>query len=421
MGDTAGEEPHGGLRRSSRRSAGRSRNRMPSATHYIGYVEDAETPEMIMKKFEELDRIMAAGAGQPDPDEAECGQAGTERHDGGLNDQQLNELFKVTSMFTVQSALEGNELLFNGGEHFEDEGEGGGGAWSSEEDWFSDEEEEGAPRAPRRAPGARAGGRRPRAGGAARAGGRAGGAPRALARLRLLGQPKTEPQVCVLKVPKPPIPSSWGRRVKPFGVGPAEREGPDARRFEVGDVAAAAEEVPNLRGAFTAVLVNPGWDDGACGREEVDRAARRLRECALPRLVPRGFVFIWLRKSVLQKAWRVLTGWGYVYVENLTWVVLGANGRAARAPAPLCWDSHKTLYVFRKAGEGKDIQIRHQRSPDVVFDCMKLEKGGSWKVPDEVFQTIETMLPTTSGRLLELWASEKSQRRGWTHIVQKGG
>lgn len=29
----------------------------PSAVHYVGYVEDDETPEMIMKKFEELEKV----------------------------------------------------------------------------------------------------------------------------------------------------------------------------------------------------------------------------------------------------------------------------------------------------------------------------------------------------------------------------
>ncbi len=35
---------------------------VPSAIHYVGYVEDDETPEMIMKKFEELERIKQAAA-----------------------------------------------------------------------------------------------------------------------------------------------------------------------------------------------------------------------------------------------------------------------------------------------------------------------------------------------------------------------
>lgn len=30
---------------------------VPSAVHYVGYVEDEETPEMIMKKFEELEKV----------------------------------------------------------------------------------------------------------------------------------------------------------------------------------------------------------------------------------------------------------------------------------------------------------------------------------------------------------------------------
>ena len=49
--------------RPKRRCAARP-GTLPSGAHYVGYVEDGETPEMIMKKFEELDRVMAAGSGQ---------------------------------------------------------------------------------------------------------------------------------------------------------------------------------------------------------------------------------------------------------------------------------------------------------------------------------------------------------------------
>lgn len=43
-------------RRLRRRRAGNNAA-MPSATHYVGYVEEDETPEMIMKKFEELEKV----------------------------------------------------------------------------------------------------------------------------------------------------------------------------------------------------------------------------------------------------------------------------------------------------------------------------------------------------------------------------
>ncbi len=44
-------------RRLRRRRAGNTGG-MPSAVHYVGYVEEDETPDMIMKKFEELDKVV---------------------------------------------------------------------------------------------------------------------------------------------------------------------------------------------------------------------------------------------------------------------------------------------------------------------------------------------------------------------------
>ena len=79
-----------------------------SSTHYVGYVEDDETPEAIMKKFEALERVQtavagAAEAGGPDPS-AEGEQQ--------LTEAQLLEVFKQTSMFTVRSAMQ--ELVHQG-------------------------------------------------------------------------------------------------------------------------------------------------------------------------------------------------------------------------------------------------------------------------------------------------------------------
>ena len=57
--------------RPKRRAA--SRPKLPSASHYVGYVDDSETPEMIAKKFEALERVQGrrrrrararSGAGQ---------------------------------------------------------------------------------------------------------------------------------------------------------------------------------------------------------------------------------------------------------------------------------------------------------------------------------------------------------------------
>lgn len=108
---------------------------VPDATHYVGYVEDEETPEMIMKKFEEMERIKAVSkrpvAADPQPHAdptgpssstaavgtasssgAAAGQdAAAADEEGPLDQQQLQEIFKATSMYNVKSLLGNNEAL----------------------------------------------------------------------------------------------------------------------------------------------------------------------------------------------------------------------------------------------------------------------------------------------------------------------
>jgi hypothetical protein len=40
-------------------------------------------------------------------------------------------------------------------------------------------------------------------------------------------------------------------------------------------------------------------------------------------------------------------------------------------------------------------------------------------VPAEVFDSIETLLPTGKGLFLELWAPSQAGRAGWTHLVEQ--
>ena len=65
--------------RPKRQCAQRRSRALPSASHYVGYVEEDETPEMIMKKFEELERVMNARAGSGSMDQG--GDGGISRPD----------------------------------------------------------------------------------------------------------------------------------------------------------------------------------------------------------------------------------------------------------------------------------------------------------------------------------------------------
>lgn len=151
----------------------------------------------------------------------------------------------------------------------------------------------------------------------------------------------------------------------------------------------------------------------------VPAVVQRLAALPVAQLCPRGFVMIWANKEHLAAVVRLLSSWGFSYVENLSWVLLQPNHAILRLPYPCLQRSHITLYIFRRDGEGRDVELRHQRNPDVIFDCVRAVAGREWDVPAQVFSTIETMLPTGKGLFLELWAAAEAGRAGWTHIVEQ--
>lgn len=69
----------------------------------------------------------------------------------------------------------------------------------------------------------------------------------------------------------------------------------------------------------------------------------------------------------------------YVYVENLTWVILQPNNRVAELSADYLGRSHRTLLIFRRDmkehPQGRAIELRHQRSPDVDMSIGRTGAG----------------------------------------------
>lgn len=69
----------------------------------------------------------------------------------------------------------------------------------------------------------------------------------------------------------------------------------------------------------------------------------------------------------------------YVYVENLTWVILLPNNKVAQLSADYLGRSHRTLLIFRRDmkehPQGRAIELRHQRSPDVDISIGRTGAG----------------------------------------------
>lgn len=446
--------PRRGAARRSRLGSGGSG--LPSAVHYVGYVEDDETPEMIMKKFEALERVKRAAqdkrretaaveeeeavardplAGEVDGNDrdggaqAESGEGpaptgsgkieksdkdASGYDDNNLDESDLLEVFKQTSFYSVKSAQTNNELLMDAGGDAE-------AFWEedlNESDFELDEDEfwgEGVWRKKR--------GRRGT--GSSRSGGSGGGLRKTVTvlnretgvyvqrKVRVVDE--TLPQL--LRVPKDPLPLSWGRTVKPY-----------AKR---GEAAVAVEDSQLVREeyithmdfgklkrkeTYLGVLINPDWavEDNEAGGDRL----QCLRNVPLTKLCPTGFIFIWIEKRDVQNVCDWMYKQNYAYVENLTWVQMLSNNKMVHDESKYMRKSHLTLYIFRKQNEGKDIELRHQRNPDVVLDCVRASSDGHGKIPEEAYKAIETLLPGGRGRLLELWSAPDGPREGWTHVVE---
>jgi hypothetical protein len=52
---------------------------------------------------------------------------------------------------------------------------------------------------------------------------------------------------------------------------------------------------------------------------------------------------------------RLMSRWGFSYVENLTWVLLAPNHSILQLPCANVQRSHITLYIFRKDGTCKAL------------------------------------------------------------------
>jgi hypothetical protein len=388
---------------------------VPSASHYVGYVEEDETPEMIMKKFEALEKVMQ-GRGKQDADAADnkenedAGAAAAdaaagpsskapEQQQGGdmeLDETQLVEVFKQTSIFNVRSALANNTVLMAGdhpggerGDPNDSDGalssdEGGDqlgfmrGFWS-DEDFFGDKAQQQGKERRRRAGGARA----PRDPAARlRAAQKRSDRShqlitqynkdtRALIRRRVrVADPDA---ILQIRVPPPPLPASWGRAVRPYAPRAARRAAAAALAAAPEPAARASSfEAPDLcsfdyrqlpSSSYQAVLINTGWErQGEAAAAAAGGGAapgpgsaasglvEGLRRLPIQQLCPTGFVFVWAEKHHLHAVCKQLHSWGYAYVENLTWVLMAPNNSILRLAHAYTCKSHLTLLIFRKEG-----------------------------------------------------------------------
>ncbi|KAJ2632907.1 hypothetical protein H4R22_000904 [Coemansia sp. RSA 1290] len=226
-----------------------------------------------------------------------------------------------------------------------------------------------------------------------------------------------------VRIPPKPIPRSWVKHIRPLsdenestprtvisGVLYPKSEPQWSRRIDT-DVT-LDYDFSSFDCTFQCVYMDPPLllpeEDPKLGYFDIGKLT------AVPvnkLLVPGAFLFTWCEKELIPDMCEMAERqWGLKYVENFCWVRQLTNNHIARLESPFFRRSKVTLLIFRKEG---NLEMRHQRSPDSVFDFIKPRMPGDLndRKPEFAYTVIETLLPLAlcsdeqpnPDRLLQLW------------------
>lgn len=159
-----------------------------------------------------------------------------------------------------------------------------------------------------------------------------------------------------------------------------------------------------------------------------------------------GLLFIWTKKEYLCDMIDYIESLEedntIKYVENLVWIKLTKNTEAKiktenpfnindifhKGNSEYFTNSHMTLLMFKKEkNNAVKIELRHQRTSDVVFDIYDKESNVNYSPNEFIYKMIEILLPKANipedpkGKLkmLEIYAFKNSNRRGWIHLSEE--
>ncbi|OLY82820.1 Peptidyl-tRNA hydrolase 2, mitochondrial [Smittium mucronatum] len=403
-----------------------------SSEYFVGYVEDDESIEAIMKKFQELDEIKseflknskepvltetaepgassdqlqpASTATTSDKTSDEKNEEGEQRDSTVLPQELLAEVFKRTSAFTVKGAmmdevdLQGLDDVELWRAEMED-----GDYYNLQEDDFWDDEY-GLPGKSRLKSGRRGGPRFSNSGDI-----KTSLRDQILQRYkymqiqvkdkrgftffikrRVLTVDPYSPTY--VRIPPIPIPRSWVNTIQSL-------DGPDHLEYSIYKSVPKITEI-NWKeySSYHAVYMDPplisGRKQGDFGVSD-KTTLEQLRSIPINKILrPGGFLFIWSQKEFLPQIFSISeTVWNLKYVENFCWIKKLTNNRISRSPSRYFCKSKLTCLIFRNSG---DIEMRHQRSPDCVFDFIKpkLQDDDTEFKPEFVYNVIETLLPAS--------------------------
>jgi len=412
----------------------RSRNKRKPSTNvssslYLGYVEDEETIESIMKKFEEMEKLKKEIAEQKEKEREKNNAEGVQENENNNDDddmsfteEQYEELFKRTASFTPET-LDADIAHMEDWEFYDpiDEDEENDYLYVDDEFAWDDEKEHNNKRQRRSYHSSN------------------------FSRESILNRYKimqiqmqdrngnyvtvkrriasTDPSLpTYIRIPPLPISRSWSKSIRPL----SETKYVPSEGFRYFEDDIFNFDFQKIGRDFQAIYMDPPLllpgEEKTPGKITIEE----FSTLKISPLVKEGFLFIWCEKEHIPKLLEICDKWGFKYVENFAWIKKYVNNRIARQPYTYFNKSKITCFIFRKEG---DVELRHQRNPDCEFDYIKPKIPGELteQKPEFIYKVIETLLPQArysptnnkGTRLLELFGRKNYKRKGWTSIVQK--
>lgn len=466
------ESPSG--RRTRKRNTSYIEKKMqPSSSMYVGYVMDEESIESIMKKFQAVDQFKQqiqdkgsdnneGSADDENVDSRSCnlssnqeknttsarsttGEEGNNVGENNLTQEQLEEIFKRTSMFSAKSmtqSLDFDVSECDDGEEWKEQlylrdrdcpSEEEEVSWSQDEElWYVEPKvRKRSARTPKEKK-----------------------AKRVRPTNKLLLQVQAGTRVAIkkkarvidprkptyIRVPETPMPKSWCPTIKPYQV-KDNTTLPSCTSYEEHDLH-SDKVLGNMKEAigddkYMCIYMDPPLVSKQDETNGDGITINDLKKMNLGSFVEAGFIFIWLEKEFIPDIFTLMKEWDFRYVENICWFFKNINNRIAKIDSPFLKRSKLTCLIFRK--QNADIELRHQRNCDVLLDYVQPEDWEERKVyrkqhrPEYVYTSIETLLPDARcpcnpetntprihvGKCLELWAKPNTHREGWFSVAHK--
>nr|CAG8598316.1 11580_t:CDS:2 [Entrophospora candida] len=271
----------------SDRPVRRRRQRNPylstaSNAFFVGYVEDDEPVEAIMKKFEELEKIQQEIAATKPENLINDDNVEEEP----LTEEQLEEVFKRTSTFTVKSAtLAPNVDDFEDIELWRIEMENSIEEYYEEDDYMAVDDD-------------------------------------------FWDEDNINPSLpTYIKIPAAPIQSSWAHSI--IFSDESVKEVSSSRYFEK-DI--LSMDLKKLGTNFQAVYIDPPLllpgENPSPGKITVEQ----LGKLNVTAVVPKGFLFIWVEKEFIPDIVQIAENWKFRYVENFCWIKKNLNNQISHQP-----------------------------------------------------------------------------------------